>query len=125
MSRKGWYICGAVLVAALSLLGLRLWVAHRIEISLAQPVICLTARDRANIAAGHLSTESRDFLVVKNAQFGNDAPPGPTPSWPVKGLFINLGYDLLWSERSRAAEFARLEPHMRDCPRSSDTRPRP
>src|SRR4051812_13923090 len=116
MRRRIWYFSIVVLAMMLLLTGLRMWVAHRIEISLARHVICLTPHDRANIVAGHFSMEKRDFLVVKNAQFGNDAPSGPTPGWHWKGVLLDLGYGLLWSERGRAAEFARIKRHMHDCP---------
>ena len=122
MPRWGRLICATAFAVAALLLGLRLWIAHRIEISLRQPVICITARDRATMAAGRFPTRSRDLLVVRNAQFGNGAPSGPTPGWHMKGLLISLGYDLLWSKRGRAAEFERMEPHLRDCPQSSQMR---
>jgi hypothetical protein len=107
---------GAALACAVSLIALRLWVEHRIEISLAQPVICLTPRDRAAMKTGVLSSYQRDLWVIKNAEFGDEAPPLATPWWHVKGLLIEAGYKLLWSDQGRAAEFERVSSRMRDCP---------
>jgi len=115
MRRDRNIIFGAMLICAMLVLGLRLWIAHRIEITWVRPVVCLTPRFRANLALGRVGPNEKDRLVATNAEFDPDGNSQPHLWWHIRGVLIHVGYQSLWSEGSRAALSERLFAHMHDC----------
>ncbi len=104
-----------VLACAVATLAMVVWVDRALaEVKETPNSLCLTAKDRDKIAAGHFPLSRRDTFVAKAINFHQGVPS--MLWWHLRGAAIQLTYVTFWSPSTRADEFDRLVSRTRDCP---------
>jgi hypothetical protein len=100
--------CGATALAAV------VWVDRALAAVKESPnSLCVTAKDRDEIAAGAFPLSRQDTFVAKAINFHQGVPR--MLWWHIRGAAIQLTYVTFWSPSRRADEFNRLVSRMRDC----------
>jgi hypothetical protein len=111
-----------VLACAVATLATIVWVDRALAAAKDSPnSLCLTARDRDKIAAGHFPSNRRDTFVAKAINFHQGVPKSML-WWHGREAAIQLTYVTFWSPSRRADEFNRLVSRMRDCSPQSEGR---
>ena len=77
--------------------------------------ICLTGKDRRDIAGDKFGRDKQDRLVAKAINFNQ----GRTRMawWHLRGAATHITYVTFWSSNRRERAFAQLTSRMRDCSR--------
>lgn len=76
--------------------------------------ICLTSKDRNDIAAGKFTKSKQDTLVAKAINF--DQGRTRMSWWHLRSAAIHVTYVTFWSPGRRRREFDLMTSRMRDCP---------
>jgi hypothetical protein len=114
MRRVGIVIGVMALLFCTLAFGSWVWVSRAVA-QVKANTVCLSQRDRSQVADGTITQRQQDLIVTKTIAFQKGVPKSNL-SWHLRGALIHSTYVAFWSREKRIVIFDRLARQMKDCP---------